>query len=92
MKNVPAGTVHSGLPLTIELFRGRFPHVVIALFIFMGLSCAKQGYPPGGSVDKEPPYLVSSVPPAMMTEVSTTEPIVFEFSESMNQENIFLPS
>jgi len=67
---------------------GRFPHVVIALFIFIGLSCAKQGYPPGGTVDKEPPYLVSSVPPAMMTEVSTTEPIVFEFSESMNQESV----
>jgi len=67
---------------------GRFPFMVIALFVFMGLSCAKQGYPPGGPVDKTAPKLLNSIPASDAVNVSTTEPLVFDFSEPMDEESV----
>ncbi len=67
---------------------GRFPLMGIALFVFMGISCAKQGLPPGGSVDEIPPELVSSTPVLNATNVSVSEPLVFEFSELMDEESV----
>ena len=73
---------------------GRFPFTVIALFVFISLSCAKQGFPPGGPEDEEPPKLVSSIPSQKMFNVSVDDPILFEFSESMDEssveDNIFI--
>ncbi|MBN1294091.1 MAG: Ig-like domain-containing protein [Candidatus Latescibacteria bacterium] len=67
---------------------GRFPFTVIALFIFISLSCAKQGFPPGGPEDKEPPKLIGSTPSQMMSNVSKHDPIKFEFSESMDESSV----
>ncbi len=69
-------------------WRGRFPHMVIALLVFMGLSCAKQGYPPGGSIDETPPFMVSSTPALMAINVPVKDPIVIEFSEPMNEKSV----
>ena len=73
---------------------GRFPFMVIALFVLTGISCAKQGYPPGGPADDIPPELVRTIPAANTINVSTSEPLVFEFSEPMDEksveENLFI--
>ncbi len=75
-------------------FSGRFPFMVIALFVFMGISCAKQGFPPGGATDETSPELISSIPAANAINVSTFKHLVFEFSEPMDEksveENIFI--
>ncbi len=72
----------------------RFPFAVIALFVFICFSCARQGLPPGGPEDKEPPKLVNSIPAAMSTGVSVSEPVVIEFSEAMDEtsveDNVFI--
>ncbi|MCD6308827.1 MAG: Ig-like domain-containing protein, partial [Candidatus Latescibacteria bacterium] len=64
------------------------------MFVFIGLSCAKQGYPPGGPDDRIPPRLISSTPQAFSTGVPRDGPIVMEFSESMNtrsvEDNLFI--
>ncbi len=76
----------------MELFfitsKGRFPHLVIALFVFMGISCAKQGYPPGGTDDKTPSSLLRSIPEHLATYVSRTEPVIFEFEEPMDTKSV----
>ncbi len=73
---------------------GRFPFMVIALFVLTGISCAKQGYPPGGPVDDIPPELIRTIPSAKAINVSTSEPLLFEFSEPMDEktveENLFI--
>ena len=73
---------------SLVLFNGRFPFMVIALFIFMGISCAKQGFPPGGATDETAPELISSIPAANSINVSTTGQLVFEFSEPMDEESV----
>ncbi len=73
---------------------GRFPFMVIALFVLIGISCAKQGYPPGGPVDETAPELIKTIPMSNIKNVSTSEPLLFEFSEPMNEksveENLFI--
>ncbi len=58
------------------------------------LTCAKQGYPPGGPVDKRPPFIVSSVPAKDFTNVSVDTKIELVFSEIVNhgscEEAIFI--
>lgn len=54
----------------------------------MGVSCAKQGTPPGGLEDKIAPSLLSSVPAQNATNVPRTESIVFVFSETMGEESV----
>ncbi len=74
--------------------KGRFPYLVIALFVFISISCAKQGYPPGGTDDKTLPSLMRSQPEHLTAGVSRTEPVVFEFEEPMDtksvEENLFI--
>ncbi|MCE5251724.1 Ig-like domain-containing protein [bacterium] len=67
---------------------GRFPLAVIALFVFIGFSCAKQGLPPGGPEDKIPPELIGSSPANMSINVSAGERILFEFSEPMDSKSV----
>lgn len=80
--------------LSAEMYGGRFPFMVIALFVFMGISCAKQGFPPGGPSDETPPYLLSSIPDLLSVNVSRNELIVLQFSESMDtksvEDNLFI--
>ena len=79
---------------SLVLLNGRFPIMVIALFVFMGVSCAKQGFPPGGTTDETAPELINSIPSANSINVSTTEQLVFEFSKPMDEksveENLFI--
>ena len=81
-------------PVSVEPYMGRFQHLVIALFVLTVLSCAKQGFPPGGPVDKIPPSLVKSTPSQLAVNVPKKEPVVFEFSESMDtksvEDNLFI--
>ncbi|MFC1537843.1 Ig-like domain-containing protein [Candidatus Latescibacterota bacterium] len=58
------------------------------MFVLISISCAKMGYPPGGSVDEDAPELVSSSPDFDETGVSSDASIVLEFSEPMNEENV----
>ncbi|MFC1528863.1 Ig-like domain-containing protein [Candidatus Latescibacterota bacterium] len=82
------------LPLPVKTCEGRFPHLVIALFVFMSISCAKQGYPPGGMDDKTPSSLIRSTPEHLANGVSRNEPVVFEFDEPMDtksvEDNLFI--
>ena len=71
-----------------EKKRGRFPCAVIALFVFMGLSCAKQGFPPGGSSDEAAPHLLNSSPGSLATNVSRNEPVKLAFSEPMDTQSV----
>ena len=54
----------------------------------MALSCARQGIPPGGKEDKEPPRLVSSSPANLSVGVSASGSFVFVFSEPMKEESV----
>ena len=89
-----AGRIRLSLPSSVEPCRGRFPYMVIALFVFMAGSCAKQGFPPGGPRDETPPFLERTTPSALAINVSKTEPVVFEFSEPMDtksvEDNLFI--
>jgi len=70
------------------------PLWMIAVVVMTGLSCAKQGYPPGGPLDKTPPKVVKTVPALNSLNALPTDPLVFEFSETMDdrsvEENIFI--
>lgn len=89
-----AGRIRLSSPSSVEPCRGRFPYMVIALFVFMAGSCAKQGFPPGGPRDEMPPFLERTTPSALAINVSKTGPVVFEFSEPMDtksvEDNLFI--
>ena len=51
-------------------------------------SCAKQGFPPGGPVDKTPPEVVSTSPVCNSTGVSPQTQIEVTFSERMDRESV----
>ena len=68
--------------------KGRFPFVVIALFLFIVFSCAKQGFPPGGTLDVTSPELKKSIPEANSTNFPAAGQIQFEFSEAMDQDSV----
>ena len=51
-------------------------------------SCAKQGFPPGGPVDKTSPEVVSTSPACNSTGVSPQTPIEVTFSERMDRESV----
>ena len=60
-----------------------------ALFSLVAvLSCAKQAFPPGGPVDETPPEIVMTSPAPGATNVSSTDPLLFEFSEPMDDESV----
>lgn len=51
-------------------------------------ACARQGFPPGGPVDKTPPELVKAVPEALTADVPTSTSITFEFSKPMARQTV----
>ena len=55
-------------------------NLIIISFI-TSLTCANQGFPPGGPEDKTPPFILSSFPPSDTTNVSRDVQIRIEFSE-----------
>ena len=58
------------------------------------LACAKQGFPPGGPVDKRPPYIISTKPEKDTTNVALDTDIEILFSEAVEhqscEESIFI--
>lgn len=65
----------------------RFPWVVasVVLVVSVGfISCAKQGLPPGGAVDRTPPGLLESDPPSGATDVPLTASVRLVFSEKLD--------
>ena len=66
----------------------RFPLMVIALFILVVFSCAKQGFPPGGPVDNIPPELKNSSPAINAVNVPLNSPVEIEFSEAMDEKSV----
>jgi hypothetical protein len=60
----------------------------VPLCAFFLLSCAKQGFPPGGPEDKTPPSLVSTIPATRATNIERDSRLIFEFSEPMDEESV----
>jgi hypothetical protein len=58
------------------------------------LSCARQGFPPGGSEDKTPPEVVATVPLQHAVNVPVGQAVTIEFSEPVNEkgavDNLFI--
>jgi hypothetical protein len=52
------------------------------------LSCAQQGFPPGGPADVTPPEITGTAPLQRATDVSATRSLVFTFSKPMNEESV----
>lgn len=86
--------MNAGLPKRSSGTDGRFRVWGIALFVFITLSCAKEGRPPGGPVDDKPPVLAGSQPEHMSTAVPRDGDIYIEFDEAMDEgtveENLFI--
>lgn len=53
------------------------------LIIFF--SCAKQGFPPGGPVDKRPPQILRTFPASDSTNVATDVRVEIEFNETVDK-------
>ncbi len=68
--------------------------LAIAVWALWGCFCAKQGFPPGGPVDKRPPRIIETVPVSDTTNVSTFTRIEITFNEPVDQrsceESIFI--
>jgi len=56
--------------------------VIIIIFLFL-LSCAKQGFPPGGPVDRIPPKIVRTIPLPGATFVDPRTSVKVWFSEGV---------
>ncbi|RPI01797.1 MAG: hypothetical protein EHM72_05655 [Calditrichaeota bacterium] len=85
------------LSLGFELMRKIMKHAVIIsslLTSFILMTCANQGYPPGGPEDKSPPFVRSTFPPPDSTNVSRDLMVIIEFSEPViprtAEESIFI--
>jgi len=52
------------------------------------VACAKQGFPPGGPIDKTPPRIVKVYPPPDSTGVDTRTWVEFTFSESVDRRSV----
>ncbi len=66
---------------------------ILAFFFLLSIplflcSCAKQGFPPGGPVDKTPPEVVSTSPLCNFTGVSPETQIEVTFSKRMERESV----
>lgn len=58
--------------------------VVIGIQVY----CAKQGFPPGGPVDKRPPFVVSTVPASNAVNVPLDTQIEIRFSEPVQKQSV----
>jgi len=67
---------------------------IFFILILTLFACAKQGYPPGGPVDKRPPYIISTNPKMDTTNVPVNTKIEIIFSEPVEhrscEESIFI--
>ena len=61
--------------------------VCFAIWIVV-ISCAKQGFPPGGPVDKRPPFIVETNPKSDSTNVPLNTKIEIVFSEVVDQRSV----
>ncbi|MFC1608244.1 Ig-like domain-containing protein [Candidatus Latescibacterota bacterium] len=61
---------------------------LLSIAFIGGLSCAKQGIPPGNKEDKEPPKMSVTTPAHMAVGVSTVESIVIEFTSPMSEKDV----
>jgi len=52
------------------------------------MSCARQGFPPGGPVDKCPPYVLATNPKSDSTNVPLDTKIEIEFSEAVEERSV----
>ncbi|MFA6471235.1 MAG: Ig-like domain-containing protein [Candidatus Latescibacterota bacterium] len=62
--------------------------MVLGLGLFVMVSCARQGLPPGGPKDETPPAFARSVPAPLTKNVSVTEPVLIEFTEPMDKKSV----
>lgn len=66
----------------------------ILLVVGIIVSCAKEGFPPGGPPDTFPPYVMDTIPSTGSTEVPLTITPVITFNERMDfrsiEESIFI--
>ena len=63
-------------------------HILIFLFSIFFFTCANQGFPPGGPVDKTPPLIRSTFPAMDSTNVPLNAKIEFEFSETIDRNSV----
>lgn len=66
--------------------RLRFP-LLLLLFLFFA-NCAKQGFPPGGPVDKEPPQILASFPANGKINTPLDTEIEIIFNEAINPKTV----
>jgi hypothetical protein len=69
----------------------QFAHLKISSIlaaIILVLACAKQGFPPGGPVDKRPPVILFTVPKSDTTNVPLDTKIEFTFSEAVDRNSV----
>jgi hypothetical protein len=66
----------------------------IPVVFFLLLSCAKQAFPPGGPIDKRPPFIIDTAPKRDTTDVPLDSDVEFVFSEPVDrtscEESIFI--
>ncbi len=62
-------------------------NIKLLLLIILFTGCAKQGYPPGGPVDKRPPLILNTYPPADTTQIAVDTRVMIEFSEAVDQQS-----
>ncbi len=67
---------------------GEIPHFLIPILLMVGLvvlsTCANQGFPSGGPVDKTPPAVVRTVPEQSSTRVPLSTDVEITFSERVD--------
>lgn len=69
-------------------------HSSLCIFFIILANCAKQGFPPGGPVDRFPVEIKKTVPATDATNVPLNTPIQIEFNEAVDrrscEESIFI--
>jgi hypothetical protein len=71
-----------------------YRNILYSVLIVILFSCAKQGFPPGGPVDKRPPRILSTIPPMDTINVALHSDIMLEFNEGVEkkscEESVFI--
>ena len=72
----------------------KYLKIFIVVILVLLAACAKQGYPPGGPVDKTPPLVIRTQPAPDSTGIATDARVMLEFSETVDhntcEESIFI--
>lgn len=61
----------------------------LALFIVFLISCAQKRIPPGGPVDKSPPYIIEIQPDSINKNVKKLPLVFIKFSEMIDESSIY---